>query len=59
MAPVLSAGAFHCLPVLAALQPLPGPLGCSVTLAPGLLLPIDDKGGRDNLDTRRIQPVRL
>jgi hypothetical protein len=54
MAPVLSAGASYCLPVSAALQPLSGPLGCSVTLAPGLLLPNDHGGERDNLDTRRI-----
>jgi hypothetical protein len=42
------AGALYCLPLSAALQPLLGPLGWIVTLAPGLLLATEDKGERDN-----------
>jgi hypothetical protein len=37
----------------------PKPLGCSVTLAPGLLLATEGKGGRDNLDKRKIQTGQL
>jgi hypothetical protein len=48
MAPVLSAGVSYCLPVSAALQPLLGPLGWIVTLAPGPLLPMRHKEDRDN-----------
>ena len=53
------AGALYCLPLLAALQPLLGPLGCSVTMAPGLLLPMNDRGWRGNLDKRKIQRYEI
>jgi hypothetical protein len=36
-------------------SPFQGPLGCGVTLAPGLLPLMRHKGGRDNLDKRKIQ----
>ena len=55
MAPAFPAGAFYCLPILAALQPVLGALGCSVTLVPGLLVPDDHREGRENLDKRKIK----
>jgi hypothetical protein len=55
MAPVLPAGAFYCLPVSAALQPALGPLGWIVSLALALLLLVDRREGRENLDKRKIK----
>ena len=48
MAPVSPAGASYCLPVLPALQPLLGGLGCIVSLALVLLLPVDRRERREN-----------